>query len=154
MLAYISGNAGAGYFGVTSYGAGQQYLDLLVNATDPYVGIRPIDFDAGEMTTLLEVQAEGPWEIELYSLADARVLGTPGSISGSGDEVVALRGGPTTVYVEGNQVGSYFGVFGLGSTWDLLVNETDPYAGRTLVDSGVTFLEIQAVGPWSIVAEP
>ncbi|MHB9150155.1 MAG: S-layer homology domain-containing protein [Thermoleophilia bacterium] len=153
-LAYVTGNAGGSYFGVTSYGAGQQYLDLVVNTTDPYVGIRPIDFGAGQMTTLLEVEADGPWQIELHSLADARVLGTPGTISGSGDEVIALRGGPTTVYVEGNDVGQYFGVFGLGSTWDLLANETDPYAGRSLVDSGVTFLEIQAVGPWTIVAEP
>lgn len=153
-LAFINGNSGSGYFGVTSYGVGQKYLDLLVNTTDPYLGIRPIDFDADELTTLFEVKGGGQWQIELHPLADARVLGTPGVISGTGDEVIALRGRPTTVYVEGNQIGYYFGIFGLGSSWDLIVNETDPYSGRSLVDPGVRFLEIQATGAWSIAAEP
>jgi len=106
------------------------------------------------VTEYFEVQADGQWQIELHPLADARVLGSPGTISGSGDEVIALRGQPTTIYVEGNQLARYFGVFGLGSTKELLVNETGPYAGRVLVDPGVTFLAIQATGAWSITAEP
>lgn len=152
-LAYITGNTIARHFAVTSYGAGRKYIDLLVNTTDPYLGIRPFDFGSDELTTLFEVKAEGPWRIELRSLATARVLDTPGTIAGSDDEVVALRGGPSTVYIQGNQGGRYFGVTGLGFAWDLLVNDTDPYAGRLLVEPGVTFLAIRATGAWSITAE-
>lgn len=153
-LAYITGNTAGRHFAITSYGEGQEYLDLLVNTTDPYQGVRPLDFGAAELTTLFEVKAEGPWHIELRSLEGARVLETPGTISASGDEVVALRGEPSTLFIEGNQAGRYFGVIGRGATWDLLANETDPYSGRSLVEPGVTFLVIQATGAWSITAEP
>jgi hypothetical protein len=137
VVAHITGNASAAYFGVTGYNSQQQMLDLLVNETDPYDGIRPVDFDVGDQTTVFEVKATGAWTIELRSPGSIRSLNYGDSISGSGDEVVRL-----------------LGVIGYGDSWDLLVNETDEYDGRVLVEPGVIVLDIRATGPWSITSEP
>ncbi len=56
--AKIRGNAGKRFFAVKSYG---DISDLLVNTVDPYDG--EVLVDAG--TLVLEVQAEGPWSIEV-----------------------------------------------------------------------------------------
>ena len=54
--AHIVGNADGRYFGVIGYG---EHYDLLVNTTDPYDG-RVI---VGSQITIVEVSAEGNWEI-------------------------------------------------------------------------------------------
>lgn len=153
-VAHITGNASKRYFGVTGYDSQQQMLDLLVNETDPYEGIRPVDFDVGDQTALFEVKATGSWKIELRSLSTTRSLAYGAAISGSGDEVIRLLGAPKTLHIVGNSASRYFGVIGYGDSWDLLANETDEYDGRVLVDLGVIVLEIQATGPWSIMSEP
>lgn len=56
--AYISGNGGANYFGVWTYGTSDE---LLVNTTDVYNGTVMIKGDP----LLLVVKAVGPWEITL-----------------------------------------------------------------------------------------
>jgi len=122
--------------------------------TEPYEGIRPVDFDVGDQTAMFEVKATGVWKIELRSLSTTRSLPYGAAISGSGDEVVRLMGAPKTLHIVGNSASRYFGVIGYGDSWDLLANETDAYDGRVLVESGVIAIEIQATGPWSITSEP
>ncbi len=153
-VAHIIGNAGADYFGVTSYDSEQRMLDLLVNETEPYEGLRPVDFSVDDQTVMFEVQGTGAWRIELRSVGTVRSLALGATISGSGDEVIKLLGTPDTLHIVGNAAKRYFGVIGYGDSWDLLANETEPYDGRVLVDSGVIVLEIQANGPWSITYEP
>lgn len=153
-VAHITGNASGDYFGVTGYDSQQQMLDLLVNDTDPYEGIRPVDFNVGGQTAMFEVKATGAWKIELRSLGTIRSLAYGATISGSDDEVIRLLGAPKTLHIVGNSADRYFGVVGYGESWDLLANETGPYDGRVLVDPGVIVLEIQATGPWAITSEP
>ena len=148
---HITGNSSSGYFGITNYGANNEQIDLLVNTTDPYDGIRPLDFRDGEQTARFEVQADGSWTIEVLPLSYIKKLDIPGEISGNGDYVFALQGGtPDTAIINGNAAASYFGVFGYSNRIDLLINTTDPYNGTVLLDNETMIIEVQAVGEWTI----
>lgn len=149
-LASITGNAEGRYFGVTSMDTEGEIIDLLVGETEPYAGVRLIDYDTH--TARFEIQAPGDWTIDILPLSEARVLVVPGRIEGEGDEVILLAGDtPDTAIISGNAESRYFGVLALGGTFpDLLVGETEPYEGMVAVDREAKILEIQAAGPWSI----
>ena len=151
-IVHIRGNAEGRYFGVRSLDASNESIELLVNTTDPYDGLRPLDFSVGEHTSRFEVSAVGAWTIEILPLASAPRLEVPGRYEGSGDSVVVLTGRtPDLAAIVGNASGRYFGVFGHGGPYrDLLVNTTDPYDGTVLFDSDTAVLEIQAIGQWTI----
>jgi hypothetical protein len=163
-LVWISGNAGSDYFGVTSYGYGYSgpdtMLDLLVNAIEPYEGIRLIDYwhlGDEELTTRLEVKATGSWSIEIRPLSSARTLPTPGQIQGTGDEVLVVTGNPDTAHIVGNAGARYFGVtayYGPTAMYDLLVNAVAPYEGPVMFSApNAQLIEVRATGPWSISTE-
>lgn len=59
LTADITGNENSGYFAVKSYDTNGDYLDLLVNTTDPYSGTVMMGLD----TSTLVISAEGPWTI-------------------------------------------------------------------------------------------
>ena len=151
-VAFIRGNASGRHFAVTGYGDGGEYLSLLVNTTDPYEGIVPIDFRSGE-TTQLEISADGEWSIELRPLTMTDVVNVPGSVQGSGDHVFRLDGNTTTASITGNAQARHFAVIGHGSGWDLMVNTTDVYDGRVRVASGTWLIEVTGSGDWSIQFE-
>ncbi|MBI2839232.1 MAG: IPT/TIG domain-containing protein [Acidobacteria bacterium] len=152
-LVRITGNAGSDYFGVVSYTSSGGYIDLLANTTDPYDGIRPLDFE-GTHAGRFEITATGAWAIEILPVSAAHSIVVPGAYAGSGDDVVALSGGtPNTANISGNAADRYFGVISYSRTgnWlDLLVNTTSPYSGTVIVPSTTGCLDVQAVGPWSI----
>ena len=100
-LIWIKGNAQEKYFGVTSYGPGNNgahtYYDLLVNKTDAYEGVRLIDyfhFGDEEQTARLEIKAAGPWWIEIRPLSAAQTVGTRGQIQGTTDDVIGVTREP------------------------------------------------------------
>jgi len=151
LLAHIEGNASSGYFGVTTLDSNNQMLDLLVNTTDPYDGVRPLDFLDSQLTSRFEVQADGAWTITLYPFSYADMLDVPGTFVGSGDYVFGITGQtPDLATISGNADGNYFGVYSYGSSLDLLVNTTDPYDGTVLMDGDALVIEVQADGDWSI----
>ncbi len=151
MVVHIVGNSSSGYFGVTSYDKEGEYLDLLVNTTEPYDGIRTLDFLPGEWTFRLEVKSIDTWTIEILPISSLRVLSVPGKIEGQGDEVFKISGGVSDLAkISGNASGGYFGIFTYNDFKDLIVNETDPYEGTVMLDSEITFIEVTAVGSWSI----
>lgn len=152
-LLYVRGNAGSGYFGIESYDAAGEQVDLLVNTTDVYEGIVPLDFMDDEQTTRLQITADGEWYIEIRPLAMARRIGAPGVANGVGDDVFIIDGTPDIAHIVGNAEGHYFGVFAYGDRYDLLVNETDPYDGRVIVSSSAVLIEVKASGPWEITFE-
>lgn len=152
-LVYVRGNDQAGHFAVTTYNEVGDYLDLLVNTTDPYAGLVPLDFRDGQETTQMEISATGGWEIEIRPLEAIDVYGAPGEVSGSGDYVFAFDGDTTTAFVEGNAGEQHFAVLGYGSRPDLMINTTDRYEGRVRVDPGTFIIEVSAVGDWRIVFE-
>ena len=165
-LVWISGNAASAYFGVKSFGQGDDgpytWFDLLANETEPYQGIRLIDYHHyytdQKLTTRFEVKATGPWSIEVRPLSSARTLGTPGQIQGTGDDVILVTGSPSTARIVGNAEARYFGVkayYSATTSYDLLANETDPYDGTVMFSKSNAYLiEVQASGPWSISTQP
>ena len=59
LTADIAGNENSSHFSVKSYDINGNYLDLLVNTTDPYAGTVMMGLDA----STLVISAEGPWTI-------------------------------------------------------------------------------------------
>jgi hypothetical protein len=150
----ISGNACGQYFGVTSYDASGRQVELLVNATDPYNGVRPLDF-GNTTTSRLEIKASCAWEISILPLQSVRTLSLPGEISGEGDDVVLLQGGtPDKATITGNASSRYFGVFSYGrSSYDVVVNTTEPYAGDVLIEGDTLLLEVKSEDSWTIAVQ-
>ena len=146
----IVANASSRYFGVANHGSSGK-IGMLVNTTEPYDGLRPLDFTQGEHTTRFEITAVGDWTIDILPLTSARALAVPGEISGIGDDVIVLMGaGPDTATISGNSEGRYFGAFSYSQTRGLLVNTTDPYQGTVILDPETRVIEVQAVGDWKI----
>jgi hypothetical protein len=150
-LIRISGNAAARHFAVRSYGPDGQRIDLLVNTTEPYEGTHPLDFLDREHTTRFEISATGPWTMEILPLLEARTVRVPGTIEGSGDDVLLLVGdSPDLATITGNSAGRHFAIVGYSRSRNLLVNTTDPYDGTIRLDADTVILVIKATGPWSI----
>jgi S-layer homology domain len=152
---YVQGGAPDTNLIVESYTSASTSGHLLVDVLDSYQGIRPLDFD-GSRTTRVQVNAVGPWTIEIRPLSSMRGVGTAGTIYGSGDEVFKVTGSATEAHIQGNAASRYFGVtsYSLSGVYqDLLVNTTDPYDG-TVVMFGPDVIEVQATGPWSFAPQP
>lgn len=153
VLVYVRGNAEARYFGVTAYDAAGESTGLLVNTTDVYEGIVPLDFRDGETTTRLEVDSIGDWYIEIRPLLSARVTGAPGTITGSGNDVFIVQGTLDTAHITGNADSRFFAVTTYGSRSNLAVNTTDPYDGRVIIPTDTAIVEVSAIGDWSVTFE-
>jgi hypothetical protein len=150
-IVHITGNASSRFFAVKNYGSDGIPIDLLVNTTDPYDGVRPLDFGNGEHTTRFEVSASDEWRIEVLPVSSAPVLTVPGSIDGKNDEVILVKGAkPDLAKIKGNADSRFFAVKSYGHSSDLLVNTTDPYEGTVIVSDDMVIIEIQAIGTWSI----
>lgn len=147
---HISGNDSARHFSVTGYDAYDNRTSLFVNTTDPYTGFT---LDPGGTTAMLEISAQGAWTVGVYSVRAARVVTSPGSISGTGDEVLQVTGSPSLATISGNPNARHFAVKGYNPSSDLLVNTTDVYTGTVRVARGTTVLEITAEGAWEITLE-
>jgi hypothetical protein len=67
---------------------------------------------------------------------------------------VRYAGDGSLAEITGNNDGRYFDVraFGAHGT-DRLVSTSHPYAGSRLISGGPQFLEVQAVGPWTITVK-
>jgi len=151
MAVHIKGNSSSRHFAVKSYDINGESIELLVNTTNPYDGICPLDFMSGEWTTRFEVTASGSWSIELVPLTSLRVLTVPGTIEGNGDEVFLINGGtPDTAKIIGNSSSRHFAVKSYGDDRDLLVNTTDPYESEVLVDGNAVIIEVISESKWSI----
>lgn len=152
-ILHIVGNGGSQHFAVISHGPTGEQIDLLVNTTDPYDGVRVVNLLQGEEITTLEVTASSAWTIELKPLTDARHATAPGTTQGQNDDVLIVDGDVgSTAHITGNQGSQHFAVIAYGDGRDLLVNTTDPYDGRVYVSDPV-LLDITGVGPWSITFE-
>lgn len=152
-IVYVRGNAAGRYFGIESYDASGDQLDLLVNTTDPYEGIVLLDIRRDDQTTRLQITAEGDWYIEVRPLSSARRVTLPGTATGTGDDVFIMDGDPDVAHILGNADGRYFGVHAYGDRSDLLVNTTDPFDGRVIVRRDSVLMTVTAIGTWTITFE-
>lgn len=148
----IGGNADGRHFAVTAYDEYGNYLELLVNTTDPYDGT--VIEDTFSASTL-EVKATGDWEIIQLSAYSLQVLGTGITANGSGDEVFLVSAaGAKTATISGNTAKRHFAVKSYG--WDrneLMVNTTDLYEGKVMLKGDPFLFVVTATGDWSITLE-
>lgn len=147
----ISGNAGNSFFAVQVLGEDNQPIDLLVNQTAKYEGVRPIAFNETQKGKRLKIDAKGKWRIEILPLSSARRETLPANITGSGDEVLVLDGKPDLAKIKGNAKKRFFAVLGYGGSFpNLLVNTTDVYEGEVALGPDDVVIVVQADGEWSM----
>jgi len=160
-LVHIVGNAGSDHFAVKNFDVDGEKLELLVNTTDPYDGVRPLDWMDDECTTRFQVKGGGDWSITLLPLAPIlevkrHWIGLPGTYKGEGDDVIILTGVtnvPDLANVSGNEGKYHFAVLAWtakrGSD-QLLINTVDPYEGTVILDPTTFAIEVNAVGAWMV----
>ena len=150
-IVHITGNAESSFFAVSNYGSDGKQIDLLVNTTEPYDGVRPLDFRNDEHTTRFQVQSSGNWTIQVFPLTGAVQLNVPGTIKGRGDDVLILTGKtPDLAKIRGNTRKDFFAVTGYADRAYLLVNTLSLYEGTVILDPETVAIEVQATGDWTI----
>lgn len=154
VLLEITGNREGRHFLVIGVSAEDTSTDLFVSTVAPYHGIRPLGFRRLGQPAMLQVRASSDWSIRVLPLSAARPLQIPGSVAGSGDDVIALDcANACQASVEGNAVKRHFSIKSLGKSQKLLVNTTDPFAEIITIPGGTDYLEVRATGDWSIEIE-
>ena len=149
----IDGNASGRHFAVTSYDSNGNYIDLLVNTTDPYHGRV---YDEAQNAGILEIEAEGEWSVKVVSLFNAQTVQRGETVSGYGDDVVFYNkdnGYSQTASISGNASGHHFSIIGYdgnGYYNELYVNTSDPYDGVVLLKDRPRIFVINCEDDWSI----
>lgn len=152
-LLVVSGNRASRHFAVVARDNSGNRVGALVNTTEPYVGIVPVDLPPTTNTTLLEISATGSWQIQLYAIGAAQQVDVPGTFEGEGDNVLWIDGEPSRATIRGNAASRHFAVTaydGNGNPLGAQVNTTDPYSGTVIVPRQTLLLQISAVGSWSV----
>lgn len=140
---------GTGPFKVTGLDANGAEVTTLVESEGPYSGSVAVDFRDEQDSRSLAVKAEGAWKIHMVPVETLTPL--PGSIAGSGDNVVLYTGGVGPVALSHSGSGpfevNYFEINTRKIT--TLVDEQGPYEGN-LELRGPAFVWITADGDWSL----
>jgi hypothetical protein len=162
-------HTGHSNFVVWLYDTAGNPVDILVNEIGAYsgttlVGVRPASFEASPGPHVLEVVADGTWEIAVRQPQYTSGAALPWSCSGTGDSVTApfeLAIG-TIEFMLTHSGSSNFIVWlysANGEVIDLLANEIGAYGGSKLVEvqadswgaaPGVHVLAVIADGAWSV----
>lgn len=151
LLAYINANAGSRHCAMKSFDSAGGQIELLVNTTDPYEGLRPIDFNVGEHTARFQIECEGAWRIELRHIDTAVGIGPGETRTHRGDDVFVVRDADTLT-ITGNAESRHMGVHAYdidNGNVELLVNTVDPYQGEVITPAFAVIV-VQAVGDWSV----
>ena len=138
----ISGNKTSNHLSVRA--SGTQHV--LVVATRPYEGVRPLDWEGGNSTGF-EVTTTGPWRIEVMPLSAMPTFDK--SFKGEGDLIIHFTGDGLSPQVTPDDNGRIFNVFTLtseGSHRSIL----NPHGGWAQINSGPQFFHIHAAGSWTI----
>ena len=145
----IKGNAAERHFAVKGYDENMGYTELFVNTTDQYSGFV---IDPSLTTVLLEISAEGSWEIIVHDLyANVPNVSKGEAISGFGDAVYEILSHGMTADISGNSDAHHFAVKTFGdSSNELLVNTTDPYEGTVMLKGDPFLLIINSESDWTI----
>jgi hypothetical protein len=140
---------GSSNFGVVTYTAANDRLDLLVNEIGDYEGRVPVNFLLGQEVGLIEITADGPWTITALPLSDLE-LGVD-TAAGQGDDVLLMTVTAPTLDVT-HDGDSNFVVSAWTDDRDLLINEIGPYQGTVRTPTGTVIYEINADGNWTLSA--
>lgn len=133
-----------------------QYDDNFVNAIGEYDGASARLLNAGEY--VLDVEADGDWEVEIRQPRAASGEALPQSLSGTGSVVV----GPFEFSGSHIATGSHSGERNFHATifpengmfGSIVFNEVGEYEGETTFDfDGVGWVDVGADGDWSLEIE-
>ena len=160
-ILHIVGNEAGRHFSVTGKDANGKMTDLFVNTIDPYDGVVIFDLLDYQHTKYLEVEATGPWKIEIKDISSVPRVDCDGNISGTGDMVflVLCDGTISKAHIVGNKAERHFSVqiLALGNKkLDLLVNTINAYDGEKLLvgyKSPLIFM-VNASDDWEITFIP
>lgn len=146
--------SGGSNFIVQNYDSGGQLIDLLVNTIGSYSGRIEMDFIVGQDTSMIQVQASGPWSITITPYQDAplEMISVPGTYQGNGDNILYLIGDASIAEFEASG-DSNFIVWSAGDSKELIVNEIAPYSGTVIIPGAPILLIIRAEGNWTVSLE-
>ena len=145
---YIKGNDVSRYFSVKGYDENGNPVDLFVNTTDPYEGVR---IDPDQITTMLEINSNGDWYIEVRSIWTCDIVSEAGLYEGTGDSVFLFDyDNCKTADISGNAESRFFSVKSYGSSNNLMVNTPDPYEGTVMIKYNPSIFVVDSVGSWTI----
>jgi len=146
------------------YDTGGNRVDLLVNVIGSYSGTAVVGVRAGALwgakpgLHLLEIKADGAWEVTIRQPRHTSGAGLPWEAQGTGDSVSSPFVLPAgTIEFTFQHTGRSNFIVWLyaadGRRLDLLVNVIGAYSGSKVVGvRGVHVLAISADGQWSVVA--
>lgn len=150
----VGGNSASRHFAVIPYDEDGDRLGSLVNTTDVYAGLLPLNLRG--TAAFLEIKAVGEWKIVAYPLAVAPRIVKGEPYTGKGDFVLIVDDSSVrTATIIGNQADRHFAVHGYDKSGSprLLVNTTEPYVGTVLLRRDTILLVFQAVGEWIVTLE-
>ena len=142
-------NIGGSIFRIRSYNADGYMVDDLVNVIGSYVGTVPLDFLEHQMSTRLEIDSGGTWEISILPLSLIRKILIPGTISGIYDDVFMISGGAPDLMKADYKGQSYFIVNGFDKNgFQDLVSEYGDWSGTVNINSSTSIIEVRSIGEW------
>lgn len=145
---YIKGNDVSRHFSVKGYDENGNSVDLFVNTTDPYEGVT---IDPNQITTMLEINSDGEWYIEVRSIWTCDIVSEAGLYEGMGDSVFLFDyNNCKTADITGNSESRHFAVKSYGDSNNLMVNTTDPYEGTVLIKYNPYIFVVDSEGSWTI----
>ena len=155
-IAKITASGSADNFAVESLAADGSQNDLLVNTIGAYSGTVLFDQNAGVHSVAFRITASGRWTIKIEPVTSARSWDGTGTLSGKGDDVVAISppaSGLTTITATHMGTANFVITSYDSSGSNLLVNEIGHYSGQTTLPDGSFLLSINADGAWTITVD-
>lgn len=145
---HVAGNSGEHHFAVKGYDPAFDSTELFVNTSEYYDGVT---LDASQSTAYLAVTSESDWTIEIVEARNLTEANQGDTITGNGDMVIMTDTVGSTATISGNSGANHFAVKSYSYTnSDLLVNTTDPYEGKVMLEFDPTLMVVTAEGDWSI----
>ena len=142
-------NTGGSVFNVRSLDADGHMVDDLVNAIGSYVGTVPLDFLDYQVSTGLEINSGGTWEISILPLSRIRKISVPGTISGMYDDMFMIVGGSPGLVTADYKGQSYFIVRGFDKIgFQDLLKEYGDWSGTVTLNSSMSIIEVRSIGEW------
>lgn len=133
-----------------------EYDDNFINAIGDFDGAQAAPIEGGEY--ILDITADGSWEIDLEQPRSGQGDALPTSFSGNGPDVV----GPVQFGGSGVASGEHSGESNFqveilpmtGSFGEIVFNEIGEFEGETTFSfSGIGWIDINASGNWSVELE-
>lgn len=143
---------GSGNFVIRSYDSNGNQIDLVVNAVGPYEGTHLANYGPQTIDSL-QVESGGPWTITFKPMSMITSVSVPGKYSGKNDETIQLDGGiPAVMHIDARHDRKNLAIWSFDTSFagKLILDKTAPYTGQVNLSSKSSYLQIDAVGSWTL----